>query len=97
MSDFEKWWVEFSAGEKHLEMADKHVAMAAWDYPQQTIDQLQQRVEALEKALREIAEQGCKSSFDDDQAICGTLPGYDRENWCNPCLANAALLQEPTK
>jgi len=57
------------------------------------IDRQQQRIEALERVLISIAEQGCESSFDDDQELCSTLPGYDHDQWCNPCLASEVLIQ----
>ena len=47
---FDEWWVEFSAGEKHLEMADWHVSMAAWNYQQERITDLKSNLNAYKEA-----------------------------------------------
>lgn len=58
------------------------------------IAELEAEVKALRDVLIEIATQGCENDFGDDQDICSTVTGYCKEDWCNPCVANEALLQD---
>ena len=80
---FDEWWCEFSAGEKHLEMADKHVAKAAWDHQQQRIAEL----EAENKALREaVIKAGLHR-----QSPC-VLCGYNGPEYYQPETHKCAAL-----
>ncbi len=92
-TSFETWFSKWEALQPsgQLSYRTEQGAKKAWDYQENRIKKLEGERNIYSWALIGIASKGCEFSFDDDQHICSTAPGYHHNYWCSPCLANEAL------